>query len=64
MRIIIFLSVIASLVGSNRGSLLRGVTMEQGIELGAGKMVGERQDVTDVERRKVLIGLSFNKLSF
>jgi hypothetical protein len=54
MRILALLSVVASLVDSNRGSLLRGLTIEQNIEQDAGEILREREDVTDEERRKVL----------
>jgi hypothetical protein len=61
MRFLVLLSVMASLVDGKSGEgLLRGTTIEQGIELSVGEMLGgEKKDVRDEERRKVLIDLSF-----
>jgi hypothetical protein len=53
MRVLVLISLVASLTDVSSGSLLRGVTIEQDSEQDAGKIGVEKEYVTDLESRKV-----------
>lgn len=53
MRVLVLISLVASLTDVISGSLLRGVMTEQDSEQDAGKIGVEKEYVTDLESRKV-----------